>query len=719
MFSKRKGWGARGLAALGAFVVGAGVLMGPAISSAQDRGVVARVELLKGVKGEKAVPAQARVARVGGQGAEAAVGKYLEGTAKILKTDKGTSAQILWNALRGKPGSGPAAAVPGLASLVKLENGAELKSGAQLPVSGDITALIRAASTLDDAGKKQDEKKKDGSKDQKQEVSRDSQGQGQGSLGGGSPAHQNSLATPPQISAPVTKTTTETVATDAYGTTTDGCSPEYDKDKNVMVVLSAPTKNGEKTGACQPSGETLEIKKSYVGCSYDIDTDKGVAMAKDRRYYTYGPNTTYLDDTCQPDESMTYKIEEVAGECTVHPDLTTMVATQYTKLVFQGRENETVVAGDCGKRNGETFDISYSTSECSLRDDFDKGETWVQHRPVYTGADGLKRAIGDCADTETFYNQVKDTSVCDPVADYSNGKLYDQFRIRAVGAPESVKWRTSTCKPNAAATTDLVETGDGCESFHVDYDGYSLGGTRVIRKDTGAEVRGCQEAQVRYEHQRETQGWQYDDAKLQAFPKEAVYIVLPQPAGKTYLEQAVVHSDAQPVAYSYVKQYQKQMGAAYPDGSCDKYMQQELYKVYKRPDGTQYEMDAGAGTPIGPTDGCTSYVPRTWTLSSQSGPNCGGGGSRGHETTSYSRRGTYSATNEVKRDDGTTVATSQGSKSVTCFSKTYSTPGAKRCGALVSSRTENCPSTWTPGQSTLQDWAGSLGWTSSHPTVYQ
>ena len=643
------------------------VMSAPA-SYAQE--AVANVETIGDVDLSQPGTVRGRISRVGNQSAKSAVGKYLEGSVQIIQN----GARINWQTMTKSPGSQDAMPVAGLSSVAQTGNAARISSGSRLLVSGNPAALIRAAGQLGGDEETTEEKAEDGSAAQ----SRDSSGLETSSIGGGNETKENSLANPPQLQLPETTAETVTVATDAYGTTTDGCEPVLSDDETKIIIMQAPTKNGEATGPCVESLETAEIKTSYVGCEYDVREDELTAYAEARRYYTYGANTTYLDDDCEPDEEMSFEIFESPDGCQVVASVADGFAQQYTKLVFLGRRNEMNLVGDCAARTGEQFAMIMQECE-AMRDDFAAGVTWVRERPMYELPDGRLQAAGECADAEEFFVHQKDYSVCDAMPDYEENKLYPQYRIR-IAVTGSQEYRTAVCQPDTQAIANLEETGTGCESFHNDYDGYSLGGVRIVRTDTGSVIRECAEGAVRYEHQREAQGWQRDDANLQAFPAEAVYITLPQPAGKTYIEQAVVRGDAEPQAYSLVRTYLKNTDVEYVSGSCDAYQNRDTIQVYERPDGTEYEHNAGAASPLGPNNACSvqnSAFSYTGTGSSRAigGYTCDCrthcGGEDGSCSTSchnrpYGAFGQFAATHALIREDGATIDTDSATREYQC-----------------------------------------------------
>ncbi len=657
-----------------AFVCAASVLISlsmPAI--AQEP--VAMIETVGDVDLSKPGAVNGVVSRVSDQAAQEAVGKFLSGTVKIIQQGGKPAARIEWKTLANSPGSGINAPVPGLASTTQTGNVARIESGSRLIVSGSAAALIRAAGQLVETDPKSKEEE---TADDDSGSSRDSSGVDTSSVGGGNEANDNDLATPPTLQLSDSAVETVTVATDAYGTTREGCDPVLNEAGTEVLIMEAPTKNGVAVGPCVESLKTVPIESSYIGCDYDVREDDLEAFAKKKSYYTYGANTTPIDQDCVVDENAVFDITEEIGECPVVASIPELVATQYTKLQFLGRRNEINPVADCAKRNGVTFPIMFDTNECSMRDDFSNSVTWLRHRPMYQQTDGLLKPAGECIDSATFYVQTNDFSVCDPFADFTENKLYSQYRV-AIDITGPEKYRTPVCQPDTTSIANLDETGVGCESFHFNYEGYSLGATKIIRTDNSETIRACTEAGVRYEHFPEATDWQRDDANLRAFPIEALYINLPSPAGKTLVEQATVREGSTPTDYTLLRSYLKNTSVEYLDGSCSGFQNRDTIEVYTRPDGTEYDHNAGAASPLGPNNACSNQNSpfafdgdiRNVATGSRCDFRTSCGGEDGSCSTEaynsvYNVVGEYSGTHQVNREDGAVISTDSATKEYTC-----------------------------------------------------
>ena len=590
---------------------------------------VATVEIVGDVDLSKGGKVTGIVSRVVAEDAVSAVGKVLQGNIRLSGSGDKVKVQVEWSSLKGAGDTGDASPTPGLTSTFRPGTGNTLASGSRLLVAGEPSSLIKAAREVASAaGAPGASASGEGSaeSEEEKEASRDSQTNEAGTVGGGNEERSNNLAALPEL--PVTTTTPEAVETvvnaDVFGVTRDGCEPLFDEEKNVVIVHEAPTKNGVTTGECAPSITELPVKKSFAGCNYDIDLEASTAFAMSRRFFVSGTNTSFIDENCTRDSEQAFQISESAVGCSLVPSLSDLKAKQHTKLTFLGRQNEPVEAAACLARTGPEFTIQFDEESCPLRDDFPEGKTFRQHKAVYTDADGVIKTVQGCGDTTEFFSHIKDTTVCEPFPDFVNNKLFPQFRIR-IAIEGAGAFRTPSCQPDADSIADLVSTPEGCEAFHEDFDGFSLGGKRIVRSDSNEQVRECQAADIQYPHQREAQGFLNDDAALAATPKEALFIVLPQPAGKTFIEQAVVRADAVAVPYVFKSTFIRNDAVDYVDGACEKFQNRSNVKVFDRPDGTAFEQIAGAASALGPLPACAAPVS---TLVSQ-GPGgscqCGNG----------------------------------------------------------------------------------------------
>jgi len=638
----------------------------------------------------------ARIKRLAQDSGHGALEKFVHGTVKVTPgAGDSPDVSIEWFGLSSDAQGGDAVALaPPLTTQHKVTD-VKIESGVDVSIAGDVNALVRASRTIaENAEQAPVEEETEG------ETVASSRPGGSAAQAGSGASTDTTEAKLPEITAVTDTETVETIVnTDAFGTTAEGCTPELSEDGATVVIMEAPTKNGKKDGDCAPALDRPEVKSTYIGCGYEIRLDEQKAYAKKRRYYVYGGKSTDLDTDCAPDLDKGYAITETEKGCKIVPDLTTKLAKQFTALLFTGRENEAVQVEGCAPREGQTYPITQKL--CEPIDDFAAKRTNERKIATYVAEDGLARNIGDCTETGNFFVHNFDTSVCSPLADYSSNKLFAQYRVR-IDTPTGPEFRTPSCKPFSDALTDLLETQAGCESFHRDYAGYSLGGKRIIRKDNNQEMRECREADVRYEHYYEAEGWLRKDATLEALPKQAAYIDLPQPAGKTLISQAVVRAGVAPVAYTANGFSYQEGEPEYVPDSCDKYIKQKKMERWIRPDGTTHTVQNGFGPSLGPSPDCKATVSTTWNKVSErmSGYSANASG------TFYHSSATYSGTRTLTRADGVEISVTTGQGSwPNC--KVRPQPCTSAC--LPGQSTNICPST-VSDTALITSWRAGLLW---------
>lgn len=652
----------------------------------------------------------ARVARTANPDTQGAIDKFLHGAVRVTAAHGGSpTVAIDWHSLSSDPAGADAVQLAPAMSSLQAATGATLKSGQEIPVAGDAAALIRAARSIVETQAAAADTNAD---DEEAETPAVTAADGSVTTGGaGAPLETEEAKLPTIQGVTATETVESVVQSDVYGETTEGCTPELSEDETYVTILKAATTNGKKTGDCEASLETATVQETFIGCGYDTATSDTTAYATKRRYYVYGGSTTDIDTECVVDDETSFAIVESPDGCQIVPDLELGTAKQHTARVFIGRQNERVTVDGCAAREGGTeFPITFEL--CSYRDDFPNKLTYETHIAKYQGPDGLKRNIGNCTDTGKTYAHFEDTSVCEPLLDLTANKLFEQFRIR-IDLPNGISYRTPSCKPFPSALTNLLETQAGCETFHQDYAGYSLGGKRIIRQDNQAQVRGCQVADLRYEHVYVPEGWLYDDVNLSAKPKDATYIDLPQPAGRTLVAAAVVRDGVAGVPYVFQRSFSQDGNQEYVPDSCDRYLQQKKMMEYKRPDGTRYVVQDGFNDPIGPTWDCRYEVSSTWTRNAPSSMphaysedgTCGRywDGERWINRGVHKASSSYLGVRKTIRGDGLVIAEQQGQGS-------YSNCSV-HCGITLRqwSGANNCPATVT-SHSLIGPWMTNLGW---------
>jgi hypothetical protein len=644
----------------------------------------------------------ARISRLAGDTGREAIDKYLQGTVQIVPgvDGQGPQAAIEWFGLSSGAGGGDTIALSPPMTTMHQPESATLPGGLEMDVAGDIEALVRAARTVAEnavPGEQTETEQSDENSDSNSDSS-------VANAGAGTPLETDEAQLPTIQGVTDTETVESVVNNDVFGETAAGCLAVLADDEQSMIIYKAPTTNGVASGECAPSSDRPAIQSTHVGCSYDTTSVSGKAYAKKRRYYVYAGSTTDVDTTCITDDSVGYLIVETIDECSVHPNLQTMTAKQYTRLVFTGRENETVMISTCAARNGDSFAINKQL--CSYRDDFNAKRTFETDISTYVGSDGLKRNIGNCTDTGNFYTHNFDTSVCGQLADFTNNKLYDQYRIR-IDLPTGPSFRTPTCKPFAEELTALQETQSGCESFHRDYAGFSLGGKRIVRTDNQQQIRECREADVNYPHVYVAEGWVRDDANVRATAKDATYIDLPQPAGRTLIAAAVIRAGTQPTNYVFERAYSETGNDDYVENSCNKYILQNKMEDWRRPDASLFKRQNGFNTPVGPTNACTLQVTASWPRISAQTLHLGGGpgagcSNNGSADNPVHADAVYEGSKTLTREDNVTISTTTVQKTLEGCS-TYCRPsGGGYSGASF------CPTSQSGSQ--VITWRNELGW---------
>lgn len=646
----------------------------------------------------------AKVKRLASDEASGSLDKFVHGQVTVKPADDG-SAQVVvsWTALSSDSSGSDAVSLAPPLETKQVADQVKLPSGASMSVSGDVNALIRGSRTIEENAQVPEE----GEGEEAAEAGTGgSSGSSEQSAGLGSSIDRTEAELPQMQAVTETEQVETIVQADVYGTTTDGCEPELATDGTKVLIFEKPIKNGISDGECAAGIETSPVESTYVGCGYDVrlGVTPPIAVATHRRFYTWGANTTSLDTECSPDETKTYIINKTEDGCKVVPDMATLKAVQFEQLTYEGRQNDkqSIPGEGCQARGGKEFPIKVAL--CGLHDDFDAKKTFEMESASYVGDDKLRRNIGDCTTTTRYYVHKEDTSVCNVLPDLDAGKLYEQYRIKiniAVGLGYN-PFRTNTCKPFTQALTDIQETAAGCESVHFDYAGYSRGAKRLIRKDTGANVRDCLEADINYPHQYQAEGWLAEDAKLIGTPKEVSYINLPSPAGKTIISAAIVRPGAVAKAYTLAGLSFENGVTEFVGSGCDKYTKQNKMEHWLRPDGTTFKRQNGFGASLGPTFGCNSTVSQFRLTRSSFVINRVGNYSCYEENGSQRpitivSTGSYVADRTLTRSDGVFVSKTPGGISYTCGTKPPSCHGSHPVA---------CPATLSPtGSLTSQ-----LGW---------
>lgn len=648
---------------------------------AQDQGTpLARGVVVGEATTEPGKTSVVRIDRVSDEKLAGAVGLYLFGTGTVAKDRSQDAVGVFsWQAV-GKSADVKdvkkiEALGPALSTTKELEGRTVLEGNTEVLVRGDAASLLRAMARL--ADQKEEEKKPEG----EAPGARDSQGQDSGLIPGGGQSHANNLANPPPLNIKQSPADPqEVVVQDAYGVTSVGCEPAIEVDPatglGVVKLMEKVTKNGVAEGECLFSGTTADIKRSGIGCDYEVREADKVAVEKDRRFYVVGGRTEFLDQTCTVNEAKTYAIDEVADGCQVVPDAGKVNLIQYTKLQFRGRDNGVVPVADCAQRTGPMFPITYVTEGCELRDDFAGGFSYERVKATYVDEKGNVQSYGACAENGVKYTQYKDSSVCQDFIDFDAKKLYKQYRVR-IDLPAGPNFRTHTCEPFENELTGLQETVVGCEAKHTDLfdQGVSRGFKQIVRIDSGASVRGCEEVSDNdYAHQYEINGYIDKDADLKSTPLYQTYINLPAPYGKTIIKPAELKDGTVDIAHVPVGVTSTRDGDVYyiDPTSCSKFTKKEEVQTYQRPNGTTHQAKVQDLPPSGPVDDCQNVIAAHWARTSQSGLQYSYGqipveqyGQVGANNSRYYTAAWQGVMNMV-RGDGVTISTDTRSYNNTC-----------------------------------------------------
>ncbi|WP_139201453.1 hypothetical protein [Pseudovibrio axinellae] len=202
-------------------------------------------------------------------------------------------------------------------------------------------------------------------------------------------------------------------------------------------------------------------------------------------------------------------------------------------------------------------------------------------------------------------------------------------------------------------------TTEGCmkpKDFIHDYNKrFSFGLQRFYYNNPERKYVGsCEKGDKTYEHNAKTAGWQNDDANLKAKPLSDVWIRV---AGTNHtIASKKLLSGAQQVAYSLTSEEQvPRSGDATIDG-CNKTVPSTIRRTYKRPEGTTYVKNAGAGSGV-VTDVCTRVTERKTTSKttyySPGVPEC----ARGFITNEYEKE-EYKTRTKITYPDGKVKYTS-------------------------------------------------------------
>ena len=145
---------------------------------------------------------------------------------------------------------------------------------------------------------------------------------------------------------------------------------------------------------------------------------------------------------------------------------------------------------------------------------------------------------------------------------------------------------------NPASWTHDVSAGVsyGQERFY-----YERSGTRTF-------VTECVNSETVYNHQQTISGWQNHDGQLYAYRLTTLSIDTPQGPYTVLASEVLPGAEEEPYVYEGLTT--KLDGTGWYEG-CTEYAGQDSVKLYRRPDGTPYEVVVGDAAPINKGNKCT------------------------------------------------------------------------------------------------------------------
>jgi hypothetical protein len=476
-------------------------------------------------------------------------------------------------------------------------------------VSGSKAALVAALERLH--APKEEEKEK---KETKDEVSQNPVSPG-GSKNDEAASYRSPTVTsaPPEEKEPVTD----------LRTTTNDCPVRIDLVQGVAIQQSkiqtftdgALTNDGE----CSDSDINYKLKKSYVSCPDDVwDLKVMTAWPQFQWYYLDGAGENRRVGECQKDEDVAYAITEDEDQCRIDIDYVNHLAVPQSALVYIGRNNaRTQVPGHgCGpSTKSAAIPMTENKDNCPMRHEYGEGLSYELSMWTYL-RDGVTYQAGPCSSGRKFEHV---TVYADNVGNYicpvitnlnTNPKtvtLQSRKQITVDGVPQFV----TDCTPDTA-TKGVFSASDVCMDpskwTHDLAANISYGQERFyyLKADGTREyITPCQNSSVTYPHDVTITGYQNHDDQLWAYPLMTVKITV---NGTPYpIAQSTVLPGAVQLPYVEDGTVDQRTGERTDEG-CNVYWQTARYKRWKRPDDTEFLQYLSAGTPEGPSDGCTYSV---------------------------------------------------------------------------------------------------------------
>lgn len=552
-------------------------------------------------EGQQPVATSFALGQVEGIKPELISGVTANGYARKVAVEGQTIGQVLVMSV-AKGGKEEVISNEGMSAQFDASQTSQLFPETALSVEGSKAALVTALEKLATTEKTDDEKKTATDDTQENAV--------------GSNASGNDMASGYQTPT-TTATQTEDEPTITVSSTTDGCPVRVDLAQEKAFVQSKEQTFSDGAlsaeSECSDSEVSYPLKTSYLACDDVVDLDAMTAWPQFTWYYTDGSAENHTVSECTKDEDLPYTIAEDESQCTILTDFNASLATPQSAMVYTNRTGATVQARGCNASSlTAPIPMTESTTACPLRHDYAAGKSYELSMWTYV-RDGVTYQAAPCADTgrvftqETIYTDSAGEYVCSPIVNQSAGTVTLQSRKRIT--IDGVNQYVTDCTPDTA-TQAILSTTDGCMDAskwtHDIQAGVSYGQERFYYLKGGSTpvyVTACQTSSVSYTQDQQITGYQYHDDQLYAFPLSTVTIAI---GGSTYtIKNSEVLAGATQFAYTLADTVDQQNGQATYEG-CNAYYSTTKSEKWERADGSFYLKPIGDGTPVGPTNVCST-----------------------------------------------------------------------------------------------------------------
>jgi len=396
--------------------------------------------------------------------------------------------------------------------------------------------------------------------------------------------------------------------------TNEGCQIRVDLTQQVAIQQARveTEEEGRVTySECEDGNDRFPLQKSYAVCGDKVDIEARLAQAQYLLFYTdAGGNRQEVSD-CAPDEEQLFPITEKRGACTVYLDYANEEAVPQAALTYLNASNTEVQVRGCEPSlEAAAVPLLRSVEGCTIRHDFAASRSFRQSRYTYELGGAIWQA-GPCSDdgTEYAHRQVYETTggalVCEPIVSRDLGTVTHQSRIQI--DLESGSEFITECKPDSSANA-LIATVEGCTNpaswTHDVSAGVSYGQERFYYERSGTRtfVTECVNSETVYNHQQTISGWQNHDGQLYAYRLTTLSIDTPQGPYTVLASEVLPGAEEEP--YIYEGLTTKLDGTGWYEG-CTEYAGQDSVKLYRRPDGTSYEVVVGDAAPVNKGNKCT------------------------------------------------------------------------------------------------------------------